>query len=93
MGYVEVLFKVPVCVYSIPMYMTLLTILMVCRFFFGSVCGSLKYFCFHWSGSIMLGCRPSRLFVVGVSVKLSVLIPRVQSVLCAGLWGSLPAVL
>lgn len=46
-------------------------VLLVCWFFFSSVCGSLRSSPFCWSLSTLLGGRPSRLFVVDVS-KLSV---------------------
>jgi hypothetical protein len=38
------------------------------------------------SASTLLAGRPSKIFIVGVSMKLNVLLPRVQGMLCAAIW-------
>jgi hypothetical protein len=57
----------------------LISVLLVCWFLFGSACGTLRSVCFRWGKSTLFGGRPSSLFVVGISVKLSVMI---RSVIC-----------
>jgi hypothetical protein len=56
--------------------------LQFCWFIFGSVCDCLLH-----------GGRPSRSFVVGISVTSVVLMPRMQGVLCAVIWCSFPVML
>jgi hypothetical protein len=54
-GYINVFRMVLVYVYPISAYLMLLTAFFVA---FVSVCGSLRYVCFHRSGSTKLGSRP-----------------------------------
>jgi hypothetical protein len=51
-----------ICI-SISLYMMFLTVLLVCWFKYGSVCGYPECLC--WGGNLVYGGRPSRSFVVG----------------------------
>lgn len=62
--------RVHIYVYSVSTYLCYYGFIGVCWFSFGSVCSCSE--CFRSSGSLLLGRRPSRLFVVGLSVVASV---------------------